>query len=203
MTRILVVGDGPRDRKALPNLICRILGTHVETRYDDWHYVRVHAQKGTIYARKLKYLTRRACADNFAGLAIVVDTDKSPPRDKLRELHVGRDEERLRNPHFPTALGEANPHFDVWLLDDAVAVRVALGLRADFPVPNSIKTDYPKDAISELIAQSEIDFEQIADALGEIAHHLSSERCVHRKQTGFATFEEDVSREIAPVVFQQ
>jgi hypothetical protein len=197
---ILVVGDGSRDQTALPNLVCRILDASVESRFDDWHQVRVRAQRGTIYARKLKYLTRRARADSFAALAIVVDTDKSSARDKLRQLRAGRDEDRQELPPFPTALGEANPHFDVWLLDDSVAVRTALGLARDCHVPNAVKTDYPKDTLTELIEQSTVDFAQISDALGEIARHLSSERCVHCKETGFATFEKDVCDEIKPAI---
>jgi len=197
---VLAVGDGPRDQSALPNLVCGILGANVETRYDDWHQVRHLRGKGSVYARKTKYLTRRARADGFAALAIVVDTDKSSPREKLRALRAGRDEDRQNNPPFPTALGEANPHFDVWLLDDAVAVCKALGLAGDFEVPNAIKVDYPKDDLSGLVEQSPIGFSQVSDALGEIARHVSSDRCVHRKETGFATFAKDVCDEIKPTV---
>ncbi len=197
---VLVVGDGPRDQTALPVLVCRILNKETETRYDDWHRVRVYRQKGTIYARKLKYLTRRARADGFAGLAIVVDADKAPPRQKLRALRHGRDEERQNNPPFPTALGEATPHFDVWLLDDAVAIREALRLAPGFPVPSAAKADYPKDTLSELIERSDVASLSVSDALGEIARHLVPERCVHGHETGFDTFAEDVGHEIGPAI---
>lgn len=197
---ILVVGDGPRDQSALPNLVCTILGSNVDSRYDDWHHVTHLRGKGSIYARKLKYLTRRARADEFGALVIVVDTDKSKPREKLRALRSGRDDDRQNNPPFPTALGEANPHFDVWLLDDAVAVREGLGLSNDFDIPNAIKVDYPKDSLSELVEHSSIDFSEVSDALGEIARRLSSDRCVHRKETGFAAFDSDVADEVKPAV---
>jgi hypothetical protein len=197
---ILVVGDGPRDQVALPVVVCRILGKETETRYDDWHLVRVYRQKGTIYARKAKYLTRRAQADGFVSLAIVVDTDKTPPRDKLRALRQGRDEDRLDHPPFPTASGEANPHFDVWLLDDAVAVRGALQLPADFSVENAVRAVYPKDTLSKLMEQSQIGSRQVSDVLGEIARRLVPERCVHGKQTGFSSFAEDVQDEIRPTI---
>jgi len=197
---ILVVGDGPRDQKALPNLICRILETKVETRYDDWHEVRHLRGKGSIYERKLKYLTRRARADKLSALAIVVDTDRSPAREKVRQLRTGRDDDRQKNPPFPTALGEANPHFDVWLLDDPVAVRQALGLANDFDMPNAVKVDNPKDDISKLVETSPKDFSQVSEALGEIAQHVSSKRCVHRNRTGVAAFESDVLDEIRPAV---
>lgn len=197
---ILVIGDGPRDQVALPVLICRILDANTATRYDDWHRVRVYHQKGTIYARKLKYLTRRARADGFIALAIVVDTDKAPPRDRLRDLRRGREEDRQGNPPFPTALGEANPHFDVWLLDDTVAVREALQLAADFHVPNAAKAAYPKDALSELIQHSQMTSLPVSEIVGEIARHLVPERCVHRKETGFFTFIKDVGDEIGPVM---
>lgn len=198
--KLLAVGDGPRDQRALPILVCKILDAELETRYDDWHQVRVRKQRGTIYARKLKYLTRRAQADGFAALAVVVDRDKSPARQKLRELRTGRDEDRQNQPPFPTAVGEASPHFDVWLLDDAVAIRDALELPADVPIPNAPKSDYPKDSLSELIERSAIDFADVSDALGEIARRLSTSRCAHRKVTGFAAFEKEVLDEIKPVV---
>ena len=197
---ILVVGDGPRDQSALPNLVCAILGTNVESRYDDWHHVSYLRGKGSIYARKVKYLTRRARVDNFAALAIVVDTDNSSPRVKWRELRNGRDDDRQKNPPFPTALGEANPHFDVWLLDDKVAVCEALELSSDSDVPNAVKVDYPKNDLSKLVEQSPADFSQVSDALGEIAARISSKRCGHSKDTGFATFEKEVCDEIKPVI---
>jgi hypothetical protein len=200
---ILVVGDGPRDESALPSLVCVILGCPIESRYDDWHHVTYLRGKGSIYARKLKYLTRRARADGFAALAVVVDTDKSPPRDKLRALRAGREDDRLNHPPFPTALGEANPHFDIWLLDDPVAVRSALRLSTDFEVPNARKVDYPKDTLSELVACSGIEFSEVSDALGAIARQLSSERCIHRNETGFAVFERDVRYEIKSAVNEQ
>lgn len=195
---ILVVGDGPRDQSALPNLVCAILGLNVDSRYDDWHHVRYLRGKGTIHARKLKYLTRRARADDFTALVIVVDTDKLPPREKLRDLRDGRADDRQKSPPLPTALGEANPHFDVWLLDDPVAVRQALGYPKDTRVPNAAKVDNPKDELSKLVEQGPKDFSQVSDALGEIARRISLERCVHRKETGFASFQNDVSHEINP-----
>lgn len=197
---ILVVGDGPRDQSALPNLVCRILEANVDTEYNDWHDIRYLKGKGSIYARKLKYLTRRARADDFVALAIVVDTDKSQRKDKLRELREGREDDRQQNPPFPTAVGEANPHFDVWLLDDAVAVRDALGLAGDCQIPNAIKIDNPKAALTELINQSEIEFEHVSDALAEIAQRLTVNRCVHHKETGFGDFEQDVRDEIKPAL---
>jgi len=199
---VLVVGDGPRDQTALPILVCRILDTETETRYDDWHRVRVYRQKGTIYARKVKYLTRRARADGFVALAIVVDMDKASPRDKLRALRHGREEDRQNNPPLPTALGEANPHFDVWLLDDAVAVREALQLPGDSLVPNAIKTAYPKDTLSDLIERSQIASQPVSEALGEIARRLVPKRCVHGKETGFFAFAEDVRHEISPAILR-
>ena len=198
--RILVVGDGPRDQHALPNLVRAILKSDVEARYDDWHRVTYLRGKGSIYARKVKYLARRARVDGFSALAIVTDTDKSLARDKLRQLRAGRDEDRQTNPPFPTALGEANPHFDVWLLDDAVAVRNGLRLPSETPIPNSAKSSDPKNDLNLLIAGSPRESDDFALVLGDIASHLKVDRCPHRKENGLATFESDVHDEIRPAL---
>ncbi|MCA9110936.1 MAG: hypothetical protein KDA52_13380 [Planctomycetaceae bacterium] len=199
MINLLVVGDGPRDQSALPILIGQLLGCEIQSRYDDLHEIRYLKGKGDIHARKVKYLSRRACADRFDGLAVVVDTDKSPRREKLKNLRKGRKEDREKNPPFPTALGEAKPHFDVWLLDEPVAIREALGFSADFDNVNAVKVEYPKDELSKLVESSEFEFDQVSDALGAIAKRISLQRCVHPKDTGLAAFAEDLDAEIKPV----
>jgi len=201
---ILIVGDGPRDREALPVLVCKILGAEVATRFDVWR-VRVRGEKGTIYARRVKYFTRRARAAGFAALAVVVDKDKAPAGEKLRQLRAGRDEDRQNNPCLPTALGEANPHFDVWLLDDEKAVRETLQLPREKNMPNPVRVTSPKQALSELIEEategrSELEKRPVSEIMGSIAERLEIGRCNHAGQTGFSAFVDDVRREIGPVV---
>ncbi len=47
---ILVIGDGPRDSVALPNLVFRLLNKRVACHFEDWHkYSHLQGRgKGTI-----------------------------------------------------------------------------------------------------------------------------------------------------------
>jgi hypothetical protein len=164
---ILVVGDGPRDQLALPEIVRNLLGLKVVTRYDDLHKVIYLKEKGSANVRKVKYLTRRARSNGFLVLAIVVDRDKCRRRERLGDLHEGRDEVRRSSPPFPTALGEADPHFDVWLLDDVVAVREGLGLSGDVEVPNAVSVVSPKEILAKLIRECPRNHTEASDFLGE------------------------------------
>ena len=195
---ILVVGDGPRDAVALPNVVLNLLGLEVPTEYSNWHNVSYLKGKGSAYKRKVKYLTRRALGRGCAALAIVVDADNAPRREKLRELYRGRDEDRSSNPAFPTALGEAIPHFDTWLLDDSVAVRKGLNLGGDVEVPNAVKVGSPKEVLSRLIVGCPLDNAEVSEILGEIARCLCVKRCGHAKEIGLEGFSKEVDVEIRP-----
>lgn len=200
---ILVVGDGPRDAVALPDVVLNLLGLDVPTVYSNWHHVSYLKGRGSAYTRKLKYLTRRALDRGCGGLAVVVDADKSPRREKLRELHRGRDEDRSSNPAFPTALGEAIPHFDAWLLDDPVAVRKGLNFGGDVEVPNAVKVDSPKKVLSKLIRACPLDDTDDSEILGEVARCLCRKRCVHAKKTGFENFCNEVDVELKAAFFDR
>lgn len=198
---ILVIGDGPRDSVALPNIVLRLLGEPTQFQFEDWHnYSHLQGRgRGTIYSKKVKYFTRLAKDLNCFALVVVSDTDKAKKfGEKLRELRQGREEDRRNCPAFPTALGEANPHFDVWLLDDAHAVTLALSCEPD-AVPNVRDCPSPKDTLNELIAKSNISGGP-SDILGAIAANIVLSRCSHAKETGLAAFAEEIRSELRPAI---
>jgi len=194
--RILIVGDGPRDAIALPALVCAILGCDLDSRFDDIHKIRHLHGIGSARTRKLLYLIRRAKSEKFDGLVVVEDSDKDPARKRLKELQAGRKTDRDSNPLFPTALGEANPHLDVWFLDDEKAIRDGFGLPVDTKVINSQKSDNPRDDVTALHNRSESSELPIAKAIGRVARLLSPSRCLHKKETGLKAFVADLVIEI-------
>ena len=137
----------------------------------------------------------RAIDDEAAGLVAVVDRDKSEARSRLRELQNERDDHRSKFPPFPTALGEAAPHGEAWLLADENAVREALSLKSELAIPSVSKTKDPKGVLDGLIQQSARRGEPVTPILTEIARLVDERRCVHRDETGFAAFAEDVRHE--------
>lgn len=194
MMHLYFVGDGPRDEAAVPRLVERVLGAEVDTEFSAW--VRLHARSG--YGRKLRYAIRRARDRNRKGVVATVDSDKAPPRERLRELRQARDDDRATSAPLPTALGEAVPHLEAWLLDDPVAVREALGLDPNESVPTIRKAKHPKTAINSLIEKSSDD-RSVLDHLSEIARQCNPDRCRHASETGFKSFADDVNTELGPL----
>lgn len=195
---ILVVGDGPRDSAALPALVLRMLSNRVPFQFVDWHnYTHLIGRgKGTIYSKKVKYFTRVAKDRDCLGLVVVTDTDRGKHGEKLQELRKGRSEEREKNVPFPTALGEANPHFDVWLLDDSHAVAITLSLPPN-RIPNIRNCSSPKDSLTKLIEEARLSAD-LSDSLRKIAEVVEPSRCVHSKETGFHEFTFEVRVELVP-----
>ena len=196
---ILVIGDGPRDSIALPKLVQHLMRKQTKWQYEDWH-TRSHLfgrGKGTVYTKKVKYFTRLA-KDRDCVALVVSDTDRAPYGEKLRQLRTGRDEDRQIHPPFPTAIGEANPHFDVWLLDDAHAVKTVVGCSSS-AVPNIRNCTSPKDILTNLVVESDIESE-LSVVLGLIVDEFDVSRCNHDNETGLEEFAEEVRIELQHVV---
>jgi hypothetical protein len=200
MIRMHFVGDGPRDEATLPCLVENILGIEIEAKAHSWKSLHLRSGKG--FQKKLRFSVSRALDDDAAGLVAVVDRDKSEARSRLRELQQERNDHRSKLPPFPTSLGEAAPHGEAWLLADENAVREALSLKMEVAIPSVSKTKDPKGMLERLIQQSARRGESVTPILTEITRLVDEQRCVHRDETGFAYFAEDVRRELAHLVPQ-
>ena len=111
----------------------------------------------------------------------------------------GRERHRSKNAPFPIALGEADPHFEAWLLDDPAGVRRALGLPGEIDVVNVMKSPYPKDDLDQLIVKASRTDTRIS-CLAQIAACVDVSRCNHAKQTGLHAFVNEVRTELGPLV---
>ncbi len=195
--RLLFVGDGERDAATTLPLVETILGEKVEAETAEW--ARLH-RAGQGYDRKLLWAIQRVRADALAGVVATVDRDRSPGRDRLRSLEAARTKDREVHPPLPTAIGCADPHAEAWLLADAVAVREAMRLEGNHPVPNVRKVADPKRALNDLHAASPRAQDPALQILADIARGLDPGRCSHRAETGFDRFVGEVRREIGPLL---
>ncbi len=199
MIRVLFVGDGPRDAACLPPLVIVAVKMTIESHFRAWRDFRVGG-----YERKVLFAIRVARDEKLAGLVAVVDSDKERPRDRLRKLRAGREKDRVRSAPLPTALGEARPHVEAWLLDDVAALREVLQLPAETKVPTIRQVQgNPKAAIEKLVstvmtlnaAEDAANETSFLTALEVIAERLDQARCTHAKETGFEEFLEDLRHE--------
>jgi hypothetical protein len=150
---------------------------------------------GKGYDKKLLFALRQALDRGVAGLVLVFDADRHP--DRLREIRKAREDDRAKHGHrLPTALGQADPHGEAWLVDDAKAVRTVLRLVAGAEVPNVGKVRDAKAALHALIGGCSRNGEKVVGLMGEIAAALAETRCAHAHSTGFRDFAEDVRREL-------
>ncbi len=198
MIRLLFIGDGPRDHVTVPHLISRLLGIPVKADSRAWRELRL---AGGGYRKKLRFAIRQARDAGADGVVATVDTDKNEPRSKLNELKAGREEDRASSPPLPTALGEATPHGEAWLLDDRVAVSQTLGVEHDsVPVWGKGSGKDPKAAIEELRRRGGRAADPILEVLEDIARKVEPSRCANGRHTGFDGLSEEVRCELAPAV---
>ena len=197
MIRLLFVGDGERDAATIPRIVEIILSTSVGAEFHRW--ARLHGS-GRGYKQKLRFAYRQAQDAGAKGLVATVDCDKDRKGQKLKKLRQARRDERQESPLFPTALGEAVPHAEAWLLDDPVAVRETLTLAPDAEVPNVRDVASPKNALDELIAASDSANDVFMDVCRRVAQQLDPSRCVHARETGFKAFVSEVRDEIGPLM---
>ncbi len=129
-----------------------------------------------------------------------VDADKAPQRERLRELQTARDDDRAKAPSFPTALGEADPHAEAWLLDDPDAVRQVMRLGPDVAVPTVRQSRHPKQTLEDLRVQGEHGFDHVLKILAVIVREVRPARCQHATETGIKAFADDVRCELQPIV---
>lgn len=204
MRHLRIVGDGERDSVTLPPIAKTVLGadfTHTATPWPRLHRREKKAPGYSLkgYGLKLYYLLQGAPGRGEDGVIACIDADRERRRQRLKGLKDARNAHRSVAPAVPTALGEAKPHNEAWLLDDPVAVREALGLSSDHPIPAVTKRGSPKATLEELHQQSERGTERPVDVWPRIAERVDVGRCAQRKQTGFEAFVEEVRTEIGPL----
>ena len=223
MIDLLFVGDGPRDKAILPPLVTRLLDEPVGGEFRHW--AGLH-QGGKGYRRKLLYAMGQTRLLRKKGLVAVVDRDKSGRGERFGELRLARDSVRADPLNVPTAIGEANPHAEAWLLDDPLAVRKGLDLPPSTPIPNVLDV-HPKNALQVLYKKSPLGeadasankgapsqqmpgssanalkghdvYTPALKTLADIAKLVRIEQCHHREETGFETFANDVKSELGPL----
>ena len=193
MIALAFIGDGPRDQVTVPRLVERVLGAAVGAPYNAiWKDIRLN--RGSGLDRKLAFALAEAKSDGLAGLVATIDEDTIPGR--LAQLEQARAADRERAPPFPLAIGQARPHGEAWLLDDAVAVRAGLGLDASTQVPAPQQCKEPKRELEALHARSRSAGERYRESFARIAALVEVARCAQRERTGFGEFAEDVRREL-------
>ena len=190
--KLLIVGDGERDGASIPPLVSTILGHPIAWQFERWPRLQ---KKGL--DRKLLYSKIQAEDRKLDGLVAVVDADQRMRSKKIKTLIAARAEMRQSAPPFPTALGEAVPNGDAWLLDDPVAVCDALQLDRNTPIAVVTKVADPKPELEALISTSSRAGEELLQILAAIAGLVQIERCRHAADTGFEAFAKDVASELA------
>ena len=198
MIRVLIVGDGDRDAAVLPHLVSRLLGVEVEPEHRAWRSIRIHRLfRGRGFDRKLRFVVREAHEAKRAVVA-VVDQDRAKPRERLRALQEAREQDRAIGVRVATALGEARPHGESWLLDDEAAVRTGLHLPTEVKIPSTGAVKSPKDALQRLIDRSIAMGEPGRTVLAcfeAVARCVDLTRCIRRDETGFSEVVDDLKTE--------
>jgi hypothetical protein len=197
MISILLVGDGPRDEATVPHLVQTIVSTPIQAEFRRWAHLH---GSGKGYEKKLRFAVLQAKDAEAVGLVAVVDQDRAKGGQRLKALREARDADRILHSPYPTALGEAIPHGEAWLLDDPYAIRQVLELEEDVPIPTVRRARVPKETLNELFRMSRYRDDDWMILLGEIAQRVDVSRCQHGQDTGFTDFVNDVHRELNPLV---
>ena len=150
---------------------------------------------GRGYEGKFRLALRQAHRESRDGVLALLDTDKDKKRSRLAQLHKARTAHEAKSAPRPTATGEADPHAEAWLLDDADAVRKGLELDLATETPTIAKAESPKRELERLYSESPKSEQDKADAWRAIAHQLDPSNCQHARATGLTKFLDDIQRE--------
>ena len=198
MTRLLCVGDGPRDEKPLPALLKNLLGRSLRCDYEDWRAQRRNVRgpigPGRGFGKKVAEALLKARRGGYDGLVCVLDQDTAPKGARLAQARRGREKDRsdLSRVPLPAALGEARPHFEAWLLDDGEAVKAVLRIDPTEAVVAVEKCGSPKLELERLIADRGLERDPTK---AEVAAAVTADRCRAAKGTGFAEFVAELQTE--------
>ena len=193
MVHLFFVGDGERDAATVPAIVKRLLDVAFRPTCARW--ARLHGA-GRGYGRKLLYALRQARDRRADGVVATVDADEERKGRRLRTLRDAREGDRSRFAAIPTALGEAVPHGEAWLLDDPVAVREAMNLPSNAKIPAVRESSDPKETLHRLLRNGPRAKDRPLQVWADIAGRVEASRCAHGKATGFHAFVDDVRREL-------
>jgi hypothetical protein len=194
MISIYLIGDGPRDQSTVPPLLETITGDSVQVRFTTWKELPL--QHGSGYLRRLMLALAQARDFGDDAVVAVIDQDMQPQSQGLRAMREARSKDRQFFAPLPTAVGEAIPHGEAWLLDDPHGVRFALQLASSEPIPSLSRCEYPKTEIDRLIDLSPFSDQDRLENLARIARETNPRRCQHAKVTGLHQFVEEVNGEL-------
>lgn len=197
MIPVLLAGDGERDHIMIPPLLESLLGVRIHlVEFRAWSKIQLSNKHRTNkgYEVKLASLIQSALIrDPIPVVVATVDTDSDPLGEKRKKLEgVLAAEEVVRDQKVIVIVGEANPHAEAWLLADPQAIREALELHEDCPIPAIRASNYPKNDLNALRDQSRYHKEPLKDWLARVAGCVRSHRCTAKKDTGFDAFESHV-----------
>lgn len=194
--RLHLYGDGPRDEVTIPELLRNLLGFPVNCEFTQWMKLHVN---GRGYGRKLAYAMIRAKKNrNIDGVVAVIDQDKDKNRNRWNAMKDKRESQRAGGNLVKTALGEAVPHGEAWLLDDDKAVRDGLGLSPSESIPKvGSGSQKPKQVLEALHKKSPRSEEGSLDVWADIAQRVTLGTCRSPVTTGFKAFAEEVEQQLA------
>jgi hypothetical protein len=142
---------------------------------------------------------------------IVVDRDRTPPRERWRRLVDQRRqlrEARDRPLSMPVSIGVAVETIEAWLLADELAVCGILGLaNPEQPMASPEKLcgkpgdhDHPKSVLKSYLARDRQPERSFLDRVLAIAQAMNLDVVAERCPEGFAPFRQDVIAELGPRV---
>jgi len=197
------IGDGEEvglpDTGVVPILVHRLCGKPEEMRIKRRRLMHL---QGKGFAQKSHFLKRQAKLSNYQAAVFVVDSEgpRSEHKRILKDLARGRDRQY---PHFPMAVGVAQPCIESWLLADADALRQSESLTETPAVPNAPEAlpapcrdrqSNPKRVLDQLAGATDVRRKwRIAAAMNDI--DLVRRRC----PLGFAPFADEVEQHIRPL----
>ncbi len=129
-------------------------------------------------------------------MALVVDNDRKPPAERLKQLHKGAEEAAVP---IPVALGVAIEANEAWLLADEKALEKSLDL--DKPIQRQQDPERipdPKQHLNQLAERRVTGLE-----LARIAEALDIEQLQKRCSKGFGRFAVEVRQKLGALLGQR
>lgn len=194
--RVLVVGEGNHEHKALPRLVQRMAGTPSLPDFDKLkHGRRVHGKSpdgraSRLYKRAVGWMLD-AQRKEYEAVILLIDEDGKDDRRAGMDLAQESKEAQL-----PRACGVAVRSFDAWFLADETALSNALGETVNRqPDPETVKA--PKADCEALLSRTQT-HDGLGDFYAALAESMNLDTVQKRCPKGFAPFADRV-RKLRPI----